>query len=75
MTIHDFPQMPFPEVETHQLSGFKVEVIQPSSLEGQCENCKKRNSSHIFNIGTTLHHLCKKCFDKMLSEFQKQTKE
>ena len=75
MTIHDFPAMPFPDVEIHQLSGFRLKVVHPSVIEGLCECCHKRDSSHIFNVGATLHHLCRECFEKMLSDFHEQTKK
>ena len=73
MTIHDFPQ-DFPDVTTRKLSGFKLDIMEPSGLAGLCEICNKSDSSHIFNVGNVLHHLCKECFEKMLTEFQEQIK-
>lgn len=69
MHISDFP-MEFPKgVECNQLGGFDLEVVDPSREEGICEACHHTLSTHIFNVGIQMHHLCKGCFEKMLRKF------
>lgn len=69
MNISDFP-MEFPEgVSCHQMRGNNLEIKEPSREEGRCEICHNLLSTHIFNIGVQMHHLCKGCFEKMLREF------
>lgn len=70
MSIHNFPSTPFPEgVDCQQQTGCSIDIVDLSWECGRCEMCHKELSTVIFNVGITLHHLCKSCFEKMMRTF------
>lgn len=69
MNITDFPS-DFPKgVNIGQLGGYDLVIKEPVREEGRCETCHHLLSTHIFNVGVQMHHLCKGCFEKMLRTF------
>lgn len=69
MKIWDFP-MEQPNVESRHLKGIHLDVfpLTPNAY-GLCEVCHHYGATHIFNIGSTMHHLCGSCFRGMVEQF------
>ena len=74
MCIHDFPATPFPDsVKCNQMSGFSINIVEPTPIEGRCEVCHVKLSTHLFNVGITYHHLCRDCFERMMRTFAEKS--
>ena len=67
MKIWDFP-MEQPNVESRHLKGIHLD-IDCNGSNGLCEVRHHCDATHIFNIGPTMHHLCRDCFKGMVEQF------
>lgn len=73
MCIEDCPSTSFPEgVNSKQQYRFSIDFIEATIDGGLCETCHNAMATAIFNIGKTHHHLCKPCFDEMMTIFQER---